>query len=167
MIVLSATLLTAIAACGVPQAEVALQESLPYEVFDSRAGPYGWRALLEAGCIDAALQLLDAYAMENDARLSLEQRLELRFHSGQALAFSGRESESVPYFERSTTPEAPAEWKTYVAATLAFLKRETAALVAAREAYSALAPGSMRLKIVDGFVACPQESYSKAVHCKM
>ena len=167
MIALSAALFAAAASCSVPQREVKLQEALTYEMFDSRNGPYGWRSLNAAGCTDAALRSLAAYATANDARLSLEQRLELRFHSGQALAFSGREGEAIPYFVQANNPEATAEWQAYVAATLAFLKHDAPALAAAREAYATIAPESMRLRIVDGFVACPQESYSKAVHCKM
>lgn len=167
MIALAAALLAAAASCNVPQDEVELQGALAYEMFDSRDGPYGWRPLNAAGCTDAALRLLAAYATMNDARLSLEQRLELRFHSGQVLAFSGREGEAIPYFVQANSPRATAEWQAYVAATVAFLKHDAPALAAAREAYATIAPGSMRLRIVDGFVACPHESYSKAVHCKM
>jgi hypothetical protein len=167
MIALSAALFAAAASCSVPQGEVELQAALAYELFDSRNGPYGWRSLNAAGCTDAALRLLTAYATANGAGLSLEQRLELRFHSGQTLAFSGREGEAIPYFVQANSLEATAEWQAYVAATIAFLKHDAPALAAAREAYATIAPGSMRLTIIDGFVACPQESYSKAAHCKM
>ena len=167
MIAFAAALVAAAASCTVPQSEAALQQSLVYEAFDSRSGPFGWRFLNESKCTDAALTLLIAYGTANEARLTREQRLELAFHSGQVLAFAGRESEALPYFERATSIEATPEWRTYVAATVAFLKHDLPGLVAAREAYATLAPGSVRLRIVDGFVACPNKPYSTSAHCRM
>lgn len=167
MIDIAVALLAAAGSCAVPQAEVALQASLAYQAFDSRSGSYGWRSLLEVGCTDAALSLLAAYTAANGTRLTVEQRLELAFHSGQTLAFSGRESEAIPHFERALSVDTTPEWKTYVAATLAFLRHDASALAGAREAYATIAPDSMRLAIIDGFIACPHESYSRAVHCAM
>lgn len=167
MIATYAALLATATSCAVPQAEVSMQTSLAYEAFDSRGGSYGWRSLVESACTDAALSLLAEYVTANEARLNDEQRLELAFHSGQALAFAGREAEAIPYFERATSVETTPEWKTYVAATLAFLRHDTLALASARKAYATIAPTSMRLAIIDGFVACPHDSYSKAVYCKM
>jgi len=155
------------APCTVPPMEAAIQAGLPYESFDTREGSYGWRSLNEAGCVDAVLALLEIYLSENETRLAEAQRLELRFHQGQSLAFAGRESAAIAYFEKATNAGASPEWSTYVAATLAFLKHDASALAAARQAYVALAPGSMRLLAIDGFIACPHESYAKAVHCKM
>lgn len=157
----------AAAPCTVPPTEAAIQAALPYESFDSRDGPYGWRSLSAAGCVDAALALLETYLSENEARLAEAQRLELRFHQGQALAFAGRESAAIAYLEKATNAGASPEWNTYVAATLAFLKHDISALAAARQAYAARAPGSVRLLLIDGFITCPHESYAKAVHCKM
>jgi Flp pilus assembly protein TadD len=167
MIEFAAALLAAAGSCAVPQAEVALQASLAYQEFDSRSGSHGWRSLLAVGCTDAALSLLAAYAAANDTRLSDEQRLELAFHSGQTLAFAGRETEAVSHFERAISVNATPEWKTYVEATLAFLRHDASALDEAREAYVTIAPNSMRLAIIDGFLACPNDSYSRAVHCAM
>ena len=167
MIALAAALVATVASCSVPQSEAALQQSLVYETFDSRGSPFGWRFLNESKCTDAALTSLVAYAAANESRLTREQRLELAFHSGQVLAFAGRESEALPYFERATSAEAAAEWHTYVAATIAFIKHDLPGLAAARDAYATLAAGSMRLRIVDGFVACPNKPYSAATHCRM
>jgi len=167
MIDIAAALLAAASSCAVPPAEVVLQTSLAYQAFDSRGGSYGWRSLLEIGCTDAALSLLAAYAAADDTRLTVEQQLELAFHSGQILALSGRETEAIPHFERAISVETTSEWTSYVAATLAFLRHDSSALAGAREAYATIAPDSMRLAIIDGFIACPHESYSKAVHCAM
>lgn len=167
MWVAAALLVASVDPCDAPAGEVSASIELPYAAFDGQPGPYGWRSLLEAGCVDAAVRLLAAYATANDAGLNQEQRLEMQFHIGQSLAMSGREEESIPYFVRSSAPDAPAEWRTYVEATLAFLRRDTASLAAARIAYARIAPDSMRLRFIDGMVACPGEPYAQAVHCKM
>ena len=80
---------------------------------------------------------------------------------------AGREQEAIAPLEQALDAEPPPEWATYVRATLAFLRRDLAALQAARASYAALAPGSVRLRIIDGLVACPTEPYMKAAHCKM
>jgi hypothetical protein len=167
MIGIAAALLAAASSCTVPQAEVTLQTSLAYQDFDSHSGSHGWRSLLEVGCTDAALSLLATYAAANDARLTDEQRLELAFHSGQTLAFAGRETEAISHFERAMSVDTTPEWKTYVVATLAFLRHDASALAEARETYATIAPDSMRLTIIDGFLVCPNDSYSRAVHCAM
>jgi hypothetical protein len=167
MIETAAALLAATGSCTVPQAEVALQASLAYQEFDSRSDSHGWRSLLEVGCTDAALSLLAAYAAANDTRLTDEQRLELAFHSGQTLAFAGREREAISHFERAISVDTTPEWKTYVEATLAFLRHDASALAETRESYATIAPDSMRLAIIDGFLACPKDSYTRAMHCAM
>jgi hypothetical protein len=164
---IAAVLLAVAAECSVPQAETALQEALTYEEFDSRSGPYGWRSLSAARCADAAIMLLAAYAAANQSRLTLEQQLELAFHAGQVLAFAGREREAIPHFEQAASADSTLEWQFYVAATLAFLKHDAVALAEARGRYAAVAPGSMRLRIIDGLMACPDMPYAQAAHCRM
>ena len=153
--------------CAVPAAEAVAQLSLPYAAFDNRGAPFGWRTLSSSGCTDAAVSLLTRYAEENRSRLAPAEQREIAFHIGQALAMAGREPESIPWFEHALSAEASGEWDTYVQATLAFLRRDTVALGAARASYATLAPDSMRLQIIDGLVACPTEPYMKAAHCKM
>ena len=167
MFPIAAVLLAAATGCSVPPSETTLQETLAYDEFDGRSGAYGWRTLNEAGCTDAALALLAAYAAANQGRLTLEQRLELAFHSGQALAFAGRDREAIPYFEQAGSADSTPEWQAYVAATLAFLKHDARALAEARKSYAEIAPGSMRLGVIDGFIACPDLPYAKAAHCGM
>jgi len=153
--------------CIVPSTELSRQASLAYPAFDGQATPYGWRHLSGSGCVDAAVALLTAYKGANANRLSPAEAMELSFHVGQVLALAGREQESIPHFERSLGSTATAEWRGYVEATLAFLKRAPEALKAAHDRYSSVAPGSMRLRFINGFLACPNESYAKAVHCGM
>lgn len=140
------------------------QLHLDYDAFDAA----GWRDLLSGGCTDSALALLSAYRDANAGRLQAAQTREINFHMGQSLALSGRDSESIAHFEHARGGEASEEWSAYVEATLAFLRRDKAALAAQRERYAA-APGAdpRRLSFIDGFVACPTQPYVEAVHCGM
>jgi hypothetical protein len=163
----AAFVLAASTACAVPPHEISQQLDLPYDQFDTQAGANGWRGLNSAGCTDAAVDLLRAFAKTNESELSADQHRELAFHIGQALAFAGREPEAIAAFEHANRPGGTAEWHTYVDATLAFLRRDAQALAGARKTYAAIAPGSMRLQAIDGFVQCPDAPYAKAIHCAM
>ena len=163
---LAARILAAVAsACSPPEAALAAQMGLSYEAFDGREGADGWRSLNGEGCTDAAVALLARYGAANAGRMSGAQRRELEFHIGQTLAFAGRKAEAIPAIERADGAEASPEWRAYVAATLAFLRGDAGALKAARARYAAVAPGSMRLKMIDGFIACPTADYMTAAFC--
>ncbi len=167
MFVIATVFAATTAACLVPPAETTAQLALGYAAFDGQNSRYGWRTLSGSGCTDAAVALLTTYAETNVGRLTREQQRELAFHIGQTLALEGRDREALRHFERAQSAEATPEWRNYVGATIAFLRRDAAALATAREAYAAIAPGSMRLRIIDGFMACPANPYAKAAHCKM
>ncbi len=154
-------------ACAVAADGQAGQLALPYENFDSGDGQPSWRQLLDKGCTDAAVQLLTRYDEANAAKLSADQRSELAFHRGQALAFAARDAESLPHFENALAFGVTDEWTTYVSATIAFLRRDQDGLQQARVRYSAIAPGSMREKFLRGLEACPSKSYMVAVHCAL
>jgi hypothetical protein len=158
---------SAAASCAMPQQEVERQATLAYSAFDSQPPPQGWRHLSATGCVDAAVSLLTAYGAANADGLSAADAMELSFHVGQVLALSGRENESIAHIERSLRRPATPEWSAYVQATLAFLRRDAVALRAARDTYAAVAPDSMRLRFIDGFMACPNEPYATAVHCRL
>jgi hypothetical protein len=160
-------LVAAASVCTVPAEERTTQLSLPYASFDSRGGSYGWRNLNASGCADEAVSVLTAYSSANAGRLAGDEMREIAFHIGQTLAMAGREQEAIAHFEEAQGVSASAEWRAYVQATLAFLRRDAAALATARETYAAIAPSSMRLRVIDGFVACSREPYAKAAHCKM
>jgi hypothetical protein len=167
MLVLAAlALVVEASACDVSDAEVRRQQALSYEQFDEGNGQYSWRQLNAKGCADAAVNLLKAYA-SNAHALTMAQRSENAFHQGQVLAFAGRDAESIEHFAKARAMAAGGEWTTYVDATLAFLRKDFAALNAARERYARLAGDSMRLQVIDGFIAFPAEPYAKAAHCKM
>jgi len=160
-------LATSALSCDVPAGVRQKQMSLPYVEFDGAPAPHGWRTLNSAGCTDAAIALLNAYAESNAARLLPEDALEIWFHIGQALAFAGRDQAAIPYMEKADRADAPEEWRAFVAAHLAFLRHDRAALEAARRRYAKAAPNSMRLKFILGFLACPDKTYMEAAHCAM
>ena len=155
----------AASACVVPPAEIARQLALPYEQFDTGEQPQAWRQLNGEGCTDEVVRLLTKYADANAAKLSTEQKSEIAFHQGQALAFAGRNAEALPHLEQARSFGGSDEWTIYIAANIAFLKRDAAALRNARDRYAAVAKGSMRLKFIDGFIACPTDAYMKAAFC--
>ena len=154
--------------CAVPPAERQRQLALTYEAFDSAPKPYGWRALNASGCTDAAVALLKSYLQANRLKLTAEERREMPFHIGQVFAFGGRDADAAPYFIQADSPDAPEEWRAFVAAHIAFFRHDRSLLEQARARYAALAKsGSMRLKVIDGFLACPTKSYMEAAHCAM
>jgi hypothetical protein len=151
--------------CSVPDAEARRQISEPYDQFDVEEGDFGWRQLLARGCVDSALRLLDRYIEAHASSLSLEARSEIAFHTGQALLMSGRRSDAVAPLLKALAIGGTPEWITYVAAHLAFAEGNNDALKRARDSYALISPGSMRLKFVDGMLACPDKAYMDAMSC--
>lgn len=156
----------ALAGCAVAHADPCpaaidqAQLQLDYDAFDAA----GWRELIPRGCGEAAVAQLDAYRNANTRRLTPEQLRELHFHTGQALAMTGHDAQSISHFELARGGDP--EWSAYVEATLAFLCRDGVALDAARAQYAATMNASpMRLAVIAGFMECSDQSYVLAVHC--
>jgi hypothetical protein len=162
---LFAILAATAAGCAVPGSEISRQLSLAYDRFDTEPGKFGWRQLNGRGCTDSALALLARYEAANGRKLPRETLSEIQFHAGQALAFAGRNAEAIPHFVGALRLGGTEEWTSFVAANVAFLKRDPVALRKARDRYAAVAPKSMRLKFLDGFIACPTADYMKAAYC--
>lgn len=90
------------------------------------------------------------------------------FHIGQTYAFAGRDRDAAPWFVEADSPDAPEEWRAYVAAHVAFFRHDRASVERARARYAAVTKAdSMRLKVIDGFLACLGKSYVEAAHCAM
>jgi len=142
------------------------QLRLNYSAFDTNAGPPAWRSLLARGCTDTAVATLIAYRDANRSRMTRTQLGEINFHMGQALAMSGRDAEAIPHFLQSAKLGGSAEWTAYVAANLAFVRKDRAALGKALGDYEKLAePGSLRLAFIRGFLRCIDKPYMEAAHC--
>jgi hypothetical protein len=151
-----------------PREPAAELVSLPYDAFDRGDGATAWRTLLNRNCVDAAVATLKAYQHANQARMTPEQCDEISFHMGQALAMSGRDADSIPYFERATRPSSSTEWRAYVFAHLAFARKDRGQLERALAEYEkAASPTSMRVSVIRGFLKCIDKPYMEAAHCSM
>jgi len=112
----------------------------------------GWRALAaKPGCNLAAADLLRDYrqAHRNEAGI-------LYWHEGQLRAFAGQSQEAIALMERSRKPAAADRggWNPYVDATIAFLRKDRAALDNARLKLAAVQPpiGKGAPPVIDGFM---------------
>ena len=112
--------------------------------------------------------MLKDYRSSHSGRLTAEQQRESAFHIGQAYAFADRRADALPAFAAADAADAPEEWRAYVAAHVAFFRHDQGGLADARRRYAAVSkPGSMRLKVIDGLIACPAKAYMEAAHCAM
>jgi len=119
----------------------------------------GWRTLADTpGCNLAAADLLRDYrqAHHNEAGI-------LYWHEGQLRAFSGQSEQAIVLMNKSHKPAAQdrAGWNQYVDATIAFLRKDRAALDKANAALAAVVPpvgkdvppvvnGVMEVSMADG-----------------
>ncbi len=135
----------------------------------------GWRPLAKReGCQLAAADLIRDYRQVHGS----EDRI-LYWHEGQLRALAGQVEAALPLFERARRHDTDViGWNHYVDATVAFLRRDQPALIAARERLAGIPrpddfPATdsqgrptnwpLNLPIVDRFLACPGRSYSDAL----
>ena len=148
----------------------------------------GWRAIASIpGCERAAAELLAAYRAKHPNAGTL-----LAWHEGQMRASAGQYEQAIPLLEAARKPveQDPTGWNHYVDATLAFLRHDNPALLAAQKRLAAVAypegagmpplkdgyfelpapPGQPGMKmrwppnieVVDGLVACFRKPYEEA-----
>jgi hypothetical protein len=136
----------------------------------------GWRALAaRRGCELAAADLIRDYRERRGSSATI-----LFWHEGQLRALAGQAAPAMKLFALSRHPEpVTMGWNLYVDATIAFLRHDRRALLAARAALARLPkpPGFAprdpdgrlvpiawppNLNVVDGFVACFRKSYRQA-----
>lgn len=141
----------------------------------------GWRAVAnKKHCRAEAADLIHRYATQKDG-ISDGMLSTLRWHEGQMRAEAGQNKRAVALFEQTYKPveEDRMGWNYYVAATIAFLEQDKAALLKNREKLAALEkPADMEFKdadgnpvdipwppnlhVVDRFIACFGNSYSES-----
>jgi hypothetical protein len=136
----------------------------------------GWRAVAaREECQSAAADLIRDYRRMHGLNDSI-----LYWHEGQLRALAGQTSAAITLFERSR--KGPADrfgWDAYVDATIAFLRHDRRALMAARESLASLPRPAdfnprdpqghplrlawpVNLDAVDGLIACFGRPYSQA-----
>lgn len=143
----------------------------------------GWRAVdRQPGCEAAAADLIARFRDFQRTMLGAPEAQMLRWHEGQVRAGLGQDAAALALF--ATTHDATPEgvWNPYVDATIAFLKKDRAALTAARAQlaavpsppnFEALAadyePRTGRrpvwppnLDVVDALITCFDRSYREA-----
>ncbi|RFB05835.1 hypothetical protein [Parvularcula marina] len=128
---------TRLAACGVDAGELSRLLELKQRPFDQDFEG-GWREIAgRDGCRLAAADAIESYMLF--ARpYGPEHTKILRWHAGQMYAYEQRTDKAIAYF-RATYDDVESvafpgpEWNLYVDATLAFLRGDYDALVAARD----------------------------------
>ena len=125
---------------------------------DLANGGSGWRAVSKIpGCERAAADLLAAYRDVHP-----DSGTVLAWHEGQLLASAGEYAQAIPLLESARKPldKDSAGWDYYVDATIAFLRHDEAALLAARERLAAIKypSGADLPPLKDGFIEFPSQS---------
>ena len=139
--------------------------SLGYNEFDTDERKSAWRSLNARSCTDQAIGLLDEYVTVHAEDMTIAETSEASFHMGQALAIANRNTEAIRYFTKALSLATEDEWRTYVAAHVAYATSDLANLRRARDHYEQIASGSMRLGFLNGLLACPRKPYMEATHC--
>ena len=109
-----------------------------YSTFDLSGR--GWRAVDQRPqCEAAAADLIARYRTLQRAILEPAEALTLRWHEGQVRARLGDTKAALALFASAhdSSPDAGGAWDPYVDATIAFLKKDRAALEAARDKLAA------------------------------
>ena len=145
--------------------------ALDYQHFDQTLNA-GWRGLAHDKKYGEAAALIEAY-LARHAELDRFQKVNLHFHAAQVLAFDGDTEAALKHLASSRhEPEfkqSPVRWNDYVAATVAFLRRDREQLLAAREriAGGAAVDGEIpNLDVVDRLVKFFDHSYYEAYTAK-
>ncbi|QIE16819.1 hypothetical protein IXO1088_018175 [Xanthomonas oryzae pv. oryzae] len=126
---------------------------------DVSGGGGGWRAVAaKPGCEVAAADLIKEYREVHSDSSSL-----LFWHEGQLRAFAGYYEDAIPLMQASRQPAEKdlAGWNPYVEATVAFLRHDASALVAAQKKLNAV-PASPELPPVkDGYIEMSMDNGKK------
>lgn len=134
----------------------------------------GWRPLADRPeCLGVAADLLRQYREHQQQALHI-----LSWHEGQLRAERGESDAAIALFEQSRKSDDEQGWNDYVDATIAFLRHDRPALLAARAQLAQrppmppfieanghripVPPGPMNLNVVDKFIRHFGESYLAA-----
>jgi len=141
----------------------------------------GWRGLYQAGCKQAAAELVEAYIAAHPGRAATHPVL--YFQAGQLRGFIGAREAAIAHMREAIAANEQADgahgpkWSTYVAATIAFLENDETALnrlydeLRGREDTPPGAPASYNpakrgnrehITVVKGLIDCFDEDYETA-----
>ena len=181
--VLMATIFLIQATPACPQADSAMMAMSPHDFDQTDAG---WRSLDREGCEAGVADVIARFRAEHAEAMADGSGDALIWHEGQLRAAAGQTEAAITLLLHGRDAESDAT-QPYVDATVAFLRRDRPALLAARERLMALpvpprfqsavdrfkatypdlpAPtGPLNLDKVDGFIACFDRPYSEAYVC--
>jgi hypothetical protein len=158
---------------------------LPFEAFDQ--AETGWRRWAAYGCEREVAALIVAYRDLHTDELDTSQLSLLDWHAGQLYAAAGDYGiaiERMMLAKEATSELAELE---YINATIAFLRSDREALLAARQRMAAIPEPAafgraadryvatynlprpvwpLNLDVVDGMISCFGWSYKKAYECR-
>lgn len=136
----------------------------------------GWRKVAQVeGCQGIAADLIRDYMRARGDRNEI-----LIFHEAQLRAGIGETEQAIALFQGARRQNDSIGWNHYVDATVAFLRKDGAALLAARNRLAAIPrpadwgprrmadgrlleqPWPLNLNVVDGFIRCFARPYSQA-----
>jgi len=165
-----------------PEADAGML-ALPLHDFDQTE--HGWRSLDGEGCERLAAEAIRRYREVNAEALGAHADT-LLWHEAQLRAAAGETEAAIGLMLRSREQESDAT-QPYTDATIAFLRRDREALLAARErlvslpvpetfaraaaryaeTYPDLPPLNwpLNLDVVDGLIACFDQPYREAYSC--
>jgi hypothetical protein len=149
--------------CGLKPDTVSRMLALDANAFDQSFD--GFRSLGFRQCyVDAAL-IIDLYLSVNLEKLAPSSQVALKFHAGQMYAHSGEALYSIAArrMRESTENSSHPSWHAYVAATVAYLKRDLTRLKLQRGVLAATAdPNDLNLAVVDRLIKCFDKPYAEA-----
>lgn len=159
--------------------------ALPMVAFDQSDG--GWRSLDQPGCELATAEVIRLYRQAHGAGVA-DWGDTLIWHEAQLRAAGGDTEEAIRLMVVSRGKDSPGI-RPYTDATIAFLRRDREALLAARaelltipmpeqfarasaryaESYPDLPPleWPLNLQIIDGLIACFDKPYREAYSCDL
>ena len=165
----------------VPERDALL--NLDYWTFD-QDNERGWRAVMNVpGCESAAADLIADYHKQlrekgepvvvnyEGQNITMSPNGEmtmLYWHEGQVRAFSGETEAAIALFEKSLSPPEQnfMGWNDYVTGSIAFLKKDRAALDEATAKMKRWGRSNLNYRVLDRLQNCFEEPYSKSYSAK-
>ena len=143
--------------------------ALPEQAFDQDLtnGGGGWRSLAaKPECGLVAAELLRDYRKKHDVQGGI-----MAWHEGQLRAGAGQYEHAEALFESARKPQGepdPIGWNHYIDASVAFLRGDRSALLAARERLAQVPhdPGSGMPPVKDGYIEFPSQDGRPAMRMR-
>jgi hypothetical protein len=154
--------------CNLSSQHLNLMKAQDFWTFDQTPFGHRYLSMPPTFCKLSSAKLIDGYLLINRNRLLPYQRSILYFHAGQDYAMGDAYIPAISRFQNSFNKDEAENpefhWNAYVSATIAFLKKDRAALTAARAKFpdTPTEGDATNVKIVDRFLRCFESTYLDA-----